>query len=113
MERPLLSLRATLILLLAVLTGLGAGVLTAAAGENTARSVLCGLAVTGLAVPFFDKLVGLEERGGGAPPRPDGPVDANPAPVAHAVPGNPGATGAPGAAGTHGAAGPDGGDRRG
>ncbi|QDY75830.1 hypothetical protein [Streptomyces qinzhouensis] len=99
MERPLLSLRATLILLLGVLAGLGAGVLAGAAGENTARSVLCGLAATALAVPFFDKLVGLEEqRSAGAPPLADGPADALPGP------------GGTGAAGVTGA---DGGDRRG
>ncbi|MEU3599187.1 hypothetical protein ABZ714_10720 [Streptomyces sp. NPDC006798] len=66
MERPLLSLRATLVLLLAVLAGVGAGVLAGVAGEGTARSVLCGLAASGLAVPFFDRLVGPAERPGGA-----------------------------------------------
>ncbi|MFF3555091.1 hypothetical protein ACWD4V_27060 [Streptomyces tsukubensis] len=106
MERPLLSLRATLILLLAVLAGLGAGVLAGAAGENTARSVLCGLAATALAVPFFDRLVGLEDRGAGAAShRVDGTADAIPGPGP-----NPGAAGA---SGTAGAAGTDGGDRRG
>ncbi|MFE0427245.1 hypothetical protein [Streptomyces sp. NPDC058953] len=65
MERPLLSLRATLVLLLAVLAGVGAGVLTGFAGEGTARSVLCGFAAAGLAVPFFDRLVGPAERSGG------------------------------------------------
>ncbi|MEU5162578.1 hypothetical protein AB0G74_23625 [Streptomyces sp. NPDC020875] len=65
MERPLLSLRATLVLLLAVLAGVGAGVLAGVAGEGTARSVLCGLAAAGLAVPFFDRLVGPAERSGG------------------------------------------------
>ncbi|MEW1549870.1 hypothetical protein [Streptomyces tsukubensis] len=105
MERPLLSLRTTLILLLAVLAGLGAGVLAGAAGENTARSVLCGLAATALAVPFFDRLVGLDRDAGAEPHRVDGPADAVPGPGP-----NPGTAGA---GGTAGVAGTDGGDRRG
>ncbi|MEU5978081.1 hypothetical protein [Streptomyces sp. NPDC047315] len=57
MERPLLSPRSALVLLLAVLVGVGAGVLAALAGEGAARSVLCGLAAAGVAVPFFNGLV--------------------------------------------------------
>ncbi|MEU8760049.1 hypothetical protein [Streptomyces sp. NPDC048659] len=61
MDRPLLSPRSTLVILLAVLAGIAAGVLTTLAGEGTARSVLAGLAAGGLAVPFFNHLVGTEE----------------------------------------------------
>ncbi|MFF5639625.1 hypothetical protein [Streptomyces sp. NPDC012825] len=61
-ERPLLSLRSTLVFLLAVLAGAVAGGLTALAGEGTARSVLAGFAAAGLAVPFFNSLISCEDR---------------------------------------------------
>ncbi|MFI5621602.1 hypothetical protein [Streptomyces sp. NPDC051567] len=71
-DRSLLSLRATLVFLLATLAGAGAGVLTTLAGEGTARGVLCGLAAAGLGVPFFDRLI--------APgPAPDPGPGGNPA----------------------------------
>ena len=57
MDRPLLSLRSTLVFLLAVLAGAAAGGLTALAGESKPHSVLAGLAVVGLAVPFFNRLI--------------------------------------------------------
>ncbi|MQS38502.1 hypothetical protein [Streptomyces katsurahamanus] len=57
MDRSLLSLRATLVLLLSALAGVTAGVLSTLAGDGAARSVLAGLAAAGLAVPFFDRLV--------------------------------------------------------
>ncbi|MFB7360467.1 hypothetical protein [Streptomyces gardneri] len=60
MERPLLSLRTTLVLLLALLAGGTAGGLSVLAGEGVPRSVLAGLAVAALAVPFFNRLVGTE-----------------------------------------------------
>ncbi|MFE7130390.1 hypothetical protein ACFVIM_06000 [Streptomyces sp. NPDC057638] len=60
MDRPLLSLRATLVLLLTVLAGLGAGVLAGLAGEGAARSALCALAAAGAAVPLFNGLVAVE-----------------------------------------------------
>lgn len=60
MNRPLLSLRTTLVFLLALLVGTGGGVLTALAGEGTPRSVLAGLASAGLAVSFFDRLIAAE-----------------------------------------------------
>ncbi|MFB6816044.1 hypothetical protein ACFCV8_16040 [Streptomyces sp. NPDC056347] len=59
-DRPLLSLRATLVFLLALLVGATAGGLTALAGEGTPRSLLAALGAAGLAVPFFDRLVGGE-----------------------------------------------------
>ncbi|MGW7456767.1 hypothetical protein [Streptomyces sp. NPDC054797] len=63
MDRSLLSLRATLVLLLASLAGVVSGVLTAFAGEGIARSMLCALAATGLAVPFFNRLVAADPEG--------------------------------------------------
>ncbi|MCS0637513.1 hypothetical protein NX801_17940 [Streptomyces sp. LP05-1] len=65
MDRSLLSLRAALVLLLAALAGVGAGVLTALAGEGAARGTLCGLAAAGLAVPFFDRLIADDPRAPG------------------------------------------------
>lgn len=58
-ERLLLSLR-SVVLMLAVLVGAGAGVLTRLAGEGAARSALCGLTAIGLAVPFFNHLIGSD-----------------------------------------------------
>lgn len=60
MDRPLLSLRSALVFLLALLAGTAAGVLTAVTGEGTARSLLAGLAVVGLTVPFFNRLIDIE-----------------------------------------------------
>ncbi|MFJ9821362.1 hypothetical protein ACIRU3_40125 [Streptomyces sp. NPDC101151] len=57
MERPLLTARAALVLLLAVLSGGVATVLAWTAGEGPSRSVLAGLATAGLAVPFFNRLI--------------------------------------------------------
>lgn len=57
MDRPLLSLRATLVFLLALLAGVAAGGLTALAGEGPPRSVLAGLTVAGAAVAFFNWLI--------------------------------------------------------
>ncbi|GAB3170752.1 hypothetical protein [Streptomyces sp. NPDC050388] len=56
-DRPLLPLRTALLFLLAALSGVAAGMLTWLAGEGVARGVLAGLAVTGLSIPFFDRLV--------------------------------------------------------
>jgi hypothetical protein len=57
MGRSLLSVRAALVLTLALLTGLGAGVLVAFAGTAAAHCVLYGGGAFGVAVPFFDRLV--------------------------------------------------------
>lgn len=62
MERSLLSLRSTLVFLLALLTGVGAGVLVVLAGRGTPRGVLYGVAAVGLAVPFFDRIVAADGR---------------------------------------------------
>ncbi|MFF2012379.1 hypothetical protein ACFVWY_25310 [Streptomyces sp. NPDC058195] len=60
MDRPLLSLRTTLVFLLALLVGATAGGLTALAGEGAPRSLLAGLGAAALAVPFFNHLVDAE-----------------------------------------------------
>ncbi|AZS84642.1 hypothetical protein AB0465_28505 [Streptomyces griseoviridis] len=57
MDRPLLSLRSTLVFLLATLAGVVVGALTSLAGENTPHSLLAGLAAAGMAVPFFNRLI--------------------------------------------------------
>ncbi|MFE4305707.1 hypothetical protein [Streptomyces sp. NPDC056891] len=66
MDRPLLSLRSTLVFLLALLAGAAAGGLTALAGESLARSLLAGLAAAGVGVPFFNCLIAAEPAA--APP---------------------------------------------
>ncbi|WP_439681880.1 hypothetical protein [Embleya sp. MST-111070] len=58
MNRPLLSLRAALVFLLAGSTGAGGGVLTAVSGSGNAQSLLYGATVFGLAVGFFDRIIG-------------------------------------------------------
>ncbi|MBB5122258.1 hypothetical protein [Streptomyces eurocidicus] len=63
-DRPLLSLRTTLVFLLASLAGAAAGALTAYAGEGTPRGALAGLAAAGVAVRFFDRLVAAEPDDG-------------------------------------------------
>ncbi|MFE6747309.1 hypothetical protein ACFVGM_15745 [Kitasatospora purpeofusca] len=57
MRRSLLSVRSALVLLLAVLTGIGAGALARLAGSPAAECVLYGAGAFGVAVPFFDRLV--------------------------------------------------------
>ncbi|MEU5383584.1 hypothetical protein [Kitasatospora cineracea] len=57
MRRSLLSLRSALVLTLAVLTGIGAGVLSRMAGTPGAQCALYAAGAFGLAVPFFDRLV--------------------------------------------------------
>ncbi|MEV8456932.1 hypothetical protein AB0467_29890 [Streptomyces sp. NPDC052095] len=66
MDRPLLSLRTTLVFLLALLVGAAVGGLTALAGEGAPRSLLAGLGAAGLAVPFFDRLIDADTDGGRA-----------------------------------------------
>ncbi|MFD5466570.1 hypothetical protein ACFWIQ_27625 [Kitasatospora sp. NPDC127059] len=58
MQRALLSTRATLVLLIGVLTGIGAGVLAAAGGGHPVRCVLYGAGAFGVSVPFVNRLVG-------------------------------------------------------
>ncbi|ATY99758.1 hypothetical protein G6W61_09425 [Streptomyces sp. KAI-26] len=63
MERPLLPLRSALVFLMAVISGMTAGCLCWIAGEGVARGVLAGLAVVGLSVSFFDRLIAREAAG--------------------------------------------------
>ncbi|MFI9586952.1 hypothetical protein ACIHCQ_35185 [Streptomyces sp. NPDC052236] len=57
MNRTLLTTRSALILLLAVLCGIGAGILTTFAGVGPAEAVLSGVTAFGFTVPFFNTLV--------------------------------------------------------
>lgn len=57
MDKPLLTARSALVLLLAVLSGGVAAALSLAAGETLSRSALAGLAAAALAVPFFNRLI--------------------------------------------------------
>jgi hypothetical protein len=54
----LLSLRATMVLLLAVLTGVAAGVLAHLAGQPVAAAVLVGGGAAGAALALFHNLIG-------------------------------------------------------
>lgn len=71
-RRALLSVRAALVLLLAVLTGLGAGLLTRLAGSPIPECLLYGTGAFGLAVGFFDALV-ADPAAPPGPHRPAGP----------------------------------------
>jgi hypothetical protein len=53
----LLSLRSTLILLLGLLGGVAAGILTHLAGEHWALAVLAGLSATSAVIIFFDAVI--------------------------------------------------------
>ncbi|WP_411101022.1 hypothetical protein [Streptomyces sp. x-45] len=57
MNHTLLTVRSALVLLLAVLCGIGAGVLARFAGMGSAEAVLAGAAGLGAAVPFFNSLI--------------------------------------------------------
>ncbi|MFM9700152.1 hypothetical protein [Streptomyces europaeiscabiei] len=57
MNRTLLTTRSALILLLAVLCGIGTGILTTFAGAGPAEAVLSGMTGLCLAVPFFNTLI--------------------------------------------------------
>jgi len=63
MDGPLLSVRTTLVFLLALLVGVTAGGLTALTDEGMPRSMLAGLAAAGLAIPFFHRLIDTEGSG--------------------------------------------------
>ncbi|MFI0734550.1 hypothetical protein ACH4S9_36995 [Streptomyces sp. NPDC021225] len=57
MNRALLTTRSALILLLAILCGIGAAILTGSAGASPSKAVLSGVAAFGFAVPFFNTLI--------------------------------------------------------
>ncbi len=54
----LLSLRGALMLTLAVLTGLGIGVLTYLQDQHAAPAVIAGLTAVGASLVLFDRLIG-------------------------------------------------------
>ncbi|MFI9325564.1 hypothetical protein ACIGXI_38100 [Kitasatospora aureofaciens] len=62
MQRALLSTRATLVLLIGMLTGIGAGILAAAGGVHPAQCVLYGVGAFGVGVPFVNQLVAGHEK---------------------------------------------------
>ncbi|MEU2726006.1 hypothetical protein [Streptomyces smyrnaeus] len=66
MDRPLLTARSALVLLLALLTGLAAAALTVWAGSEVPHSVLCGAGSTGLGVGFFNRLVAPDQPARGS-----------------------------------------------
>ncbi|MEV7596966.1 hypothetical protein AB0O91_06205 [Kitasatospora sp. NPDC089797] len=70
MQPALLSTRAALVLLIGVLTGVGAGVLAAAGGTHPARCALYGVGAFGVGVPFVNRLV----AGPGREPAEDEPA---------------------------------------
>jgi hypothetical protein len=53
-----LSVRNTLVLILAMTTGVAAGVLAHLAGQDAAAAVMMGASAAGAAVLLFDKVVG-------------------------------------------------------
>jgi hypothetical protein len=55
---PLLSTRAALLMLLAVLAGLSAGALTFLSGRSVPSAVLAGCGAAGAALLFFNKVIG-------------------------------------------------------
>ncbi|MGW1226593.1 hypothetical protein [Streptomyces sp. NPDC002530] len=69
MDRPLLPLRSALVFLMAVISGMVAGLLCWMAEGSIPRGVLAALGVVGLSVPFFNRLIasepGEEVRGHG------------------------------------------------
>lgn len=56
-SRPPLTLRTLVLLLAAVLTGIGAGMLTYLGGQNAALAVLGGVAAAAAALKALDSLV--------------------------------------------------------
>lgn len=56
-RRPLLTGHAALVLLLSLLSGLGAAVLTVLAGHSGYEAALVGIGVAAMAVRFFDWLI--------------------------------------------------------
>jgi hypothetical protein len=56
-HRPLLTAHAALVLLLSLLSGIGAAVLTALSGRSVYEAILIGLGTTAVAVKFFHWLI--------------------------------------------------------
>jgi hypothetical protein len=57
-QTPLLTTRTAVVLLLGLLCGATAGVLTYLAGDNIAAAILAGLATMGAAIAFFHANLG-------------------------------------------------------
>lgn len=62
MQYPLMSTRSALILLLAALAGIGAGVLSHLADVPPAQCVMFGTGALAAALPFFDRLVAAPDH---------------------------------------------------
>jgi hypothetical protein len=56
-QDPLLSARTALVLLIAVLVGIGAGVLTVLGGHHGFEAILVGIGALGAATKFFHWLI--------------------------------------------------------
>jgi hypothetical protein len=56
-RRPLLTAHAALVLLLSLVSGIGAAVLTALAGHSGYEAALIGIGTTAAAIKFFDWLI--------------------------------------------------------
>ena len=54
---PLLGLRSAMILTLAVLVGIGAGVLITLAGRHPAEAILYGVGASAASVLFFNRVI--------------------------------------------------------
>ncbi|MGW7586619.1 hypothetical protein ACWGKU_33530 [Kitasatospora sp. NPDC054768] len=62
MQRALLSTRATLVLLIGMLTGVGAGLLASAGGLHLAQCVLYGVGAFGAGVLLVNQLIAGPEE---------------------------------------------------
>jgi hypothetical protein len=56
--KPLLTLRASVVLLLAVVVGVGSGALSYLVQHSVAEAVLCGGGATGAALVLFNSIIG-------------------------------------------------------
>ncbi|MFE9609795.1 hypothetical protein [Streptomyces sp. NPDC006012] len=69
MDRSLVSVRAALVLLLAALAGVAAGLLSALAGDGVAGGLLAGLAAAGGSLPVFNQVIAPDPGRPGPAPR--------------------------------------------
>lgn len=61
-QRPLLTIRSAMIMLLGLLCGLGAGALTAWSGAHVAQAILAGVGSTAAGILFFHWLITADGR---------------------------------------------------
>ncbi|WP_131737819.1 hypothetical protein [Actinomadura roseirufa] len=59
-DKSLISLRTAVVLLLAAITGIGAGLLTLGSGHDLASGVLTGGAAAGAALALFNQVISSE-----------------------------------------------------